>query len=62
MVKQKTEERRRCNWTAHTKHTLPFNSNDTTQDRAKARKASTDEGKSAQVRKRVSMMGKAPGA
>ena len=42
------------NWSAHTKQTLPFNCNKT-----KARKVPIDEGKSACVRERISMMGKA---
>ena len=35
------------NWSAHTKRTLPFNCNNTTLDKTKARKALIDEGKGA---------------
>ena len=42
-----------ANWSAHTKHILPFNSNSTTTVKTKARKALIDEGKSAWVRRRV---------
>ena len=37
------------NWSARIKHTLPFNCTNTTQDKTKARKASIDEGKGAQI-------------
>lgn len=37
------------NWSTHTKRTLPFHCNKTTQDKTKARKAPIDEGKGAQV-------------
>ena len=50
------------NWSAHTKHILPFNSNNTTQVKTKVRKASIDENKGAWEHRRVrrlSMMGKA---
>ena len=33
-------------WSAHTKRTLSFNCNNSTQDNTKARKAPTDKGKS----------------
>ena len=33
------------NWNAHTKRTLPFNCNNTKQDKTKELKAPTDEGK-----------------
>ena len=39
------------NWSAHTKHILPFNCNNTTQHKTKAHNAPIDEGKSTQVRK-----------
>ena len=38
------------NWSTYTKHTLPFNCNNTTQFKTKARKASIEEGKGAKVR------------
>ena len=50
------------NWSAHTKRTLPFNCNNTTQDKIKARKTPIDEGKDAQAHRRVRrvlMIGKA---
>ena len=40
-------------WSAHTKRTLPFNFNYTTQNKTKARKASIDKRKSAQARRCV---------
>ena len=50
------------NWSAHTKRTLPFNCNNTAQDKIKARKTPIDEGKDAQAHRRVRrvlMIGKA---
>ena len=41
------------NWSAHTKHTLPFNSTITTQDKTKACKRPTGEDKGAQACRRV---------
>ena len=47
------------NWSAHTKQTLPFNCNNTRQNKTKARKVPVDEGKSTWARERILMMGKA---
>ena len=44
---------------AHAKHALPFNCNNTIQDKTKARKVPIDEGKGAYWRKHVLMMGQA---
>ena len=38
------------NWSAHTKHILPFNSSNNTQVKKKARKAPIDEGEGAWAR------------
>ena len=46
------------NWSAHTKYTIPFTRNNTRQ-KTKAHKVPIDEGKSAQARKHILMMGKA---
>ena len=64
MVKYKRGERDEgwmVNWSAHTKHTLPFNCNKTRQDKTKACKMRIDEVR-VKVRRRVrrvSMMSKA---
>ena len=44
------------NWSVHTKHILPFNCNNTTQDNTKVRKALIDENKGTSARRRVLMM------
>ena len=36
------------NWKAHTKHTLPFNCNNTIQEKTKLRKMPVDEGQGTQ--------------
>ena len=43
-----------ANWRTHTKHTLSFNSNNTTQDKTNAHKAPIDDGKGAYTRRHVS--------
>ena len=40
-------------WSAHTKRTLSFNCNNSTQDNTKARKTPTDKGKSVWARRRL---------
>ena len=61
----KKEERHRGEWliwSAHTKHTLLFNCNNTIQDKIKARNALANEGEVAQANRHVKhtlMMGKA---
>ena len=43
-----------ANWRTQAKHTLSFNSNNTTQDKTNARKAPIDDGKGAYTRRHVS--------
>ena len=44
------------NWKAHTKHTLPFNCNNTIQEKTKLRKMPVDEGQGRRARRQLLMI------